>query len=185
MDFSKYIERNPENLQFYLWHRDYLKRFDNLPDGERSLAPEWTVERAAAEAEAARLEEKPKKVNPTAAAVLKGTDFDTKTGKAAVSEVHPDPFKDPPRTPMMERNSMAPSTVVWTDDGSTLKTPMNPSKAAAAAFESVDAVQPCKSAPPGRADESVLTIGSSSHHSAFPRGSDSNHCHLYRRGWWT
>lgn len=142
MDFSKYIERNPENLQFYLWYCDYLKRFDNLPDGERNLAPEWTVERANAEAEAARLEEKPKKVNPTAAAVLKGTDFDTKTGKAAVSEVHPDPFKDP-QTPNMERDSMAPSNAGWNDDTSTLKTPMNPSKAAAAAFESVNVPQPC------------------------------------------
>lgn len=144
MDFSKYIERNPENLQFYLWYRDYLKRFENLPNGERSLAPEWTVERAAAEAEAARLEEKPKKANPTAAAVLKGTDFDSKTGKAAVSEIHPDPFKDPPRTPNTERDSVAPSSAGWTDDGSTLRTAMNPGKAAAAAFESVDAPQPCK-----------------------------------------
>jgi hypothetical protein len=144
MDFSKYIERNPENLQFYLWYRDYLKRFENLPDGERSLAPEWTVERAAAEAETARLEEKPKKMNPTAAAVLKGTDFDSKTPKAAVSEVHPDPFKDPPRTPNTERDSVAPSSAGWNDDTSTLKTPMNPGKTAAAAFESVDAPQPCK-----------------------------------------
>lgn len=145
MDFSKYIERNPENLQFYLWYRDYLKRFENLPDGERSLAPEWTVERAAAEAEAARLDEKPKKVNATAAEVLKGTDFETKPGKAAVSEVHPDPFKDPPHTPNTERDSVAPSTGGGTEDGSTLKTPMNPGKAAAAAFDSVDALKPCKS----------------------------------------
>jgi hypothetical protein len=145
MDFSKYIERNPENLQFYLWYRDYLKRFENLPNGERSLASEWTVERAAAEAEAARLEEKPKKVNPTATAVLKGTDFDSKTGKAVVSEVHPDPFKDPPQTLNTERDSMAASTAGWTDDGSILRTLMNPGKAAAAAFDSVNAPQPCKS----------------------------------------
>jgi hypothetical protein len=141
MDFSKYIERNPENLQFYLWYRDYLKRFENLPEGERSLAPEWTVERAAAEAEAARLEEKPKKMNPTAAAVLKGTDFDGKPSKPAVSEVHPDPFKDPPRTPNTERDRVAPSSA---DEASTLEPPMNPAKTAAAAFDSVDAPQPCK-----------------------------------------
>ena len=150
MDFSKYIERNPENLQFYLWHRDYLKRFDNLPDSERNLAPEWTVERANAEAEAARLEEKPKKVNPTAAAVLKGTDFDTKPGKAAVSDVHPDPFKDPPQTPKTERDSMAPSNAGGDHDTSTLVTPMNPSKTAAAAFESVNVPQPCTHAVLGK-----------------------------------
>jgi hypothetical protein len=150
MDFSKYIERNPENLQFYLWHRDYLKRFDNLPDGERSLAPEWTVERANAEAEAARLEEKPKKVDPTAATMLKGTDFDTKPGKAAVSEVHPDPFGDPPQTPKTEGDSTVPSNAGCNDDTSTLKTPMNPSKTAAAAFESVNVPQPCTHGSPGR-----------------------------------
>jgi hypothetical protein len=145
MDFSKYIERNPENLQFYLWYRDYLKRFENLPSGERSLAPEWTAERAAAEVEAARLEEKPKKVNPAATEILKGTDFETKPAKAAVSEIHPDPFKDPPQTPNTERDSVDPATPGWTDDGSTLKAPVHPGKAAAAAFDSVDAPQPCKS----------------------------------------
>ena len=144
MDFAKYIERIPENLQFYLWYRDYLKRFDNLPHGERSLAPEWTVERAAAETEAVRAEEKPKKVNAAVAEVLKGTDFETKAAKPAISEVHPDPFKDP-QTPNAERDSIAPSTAGWTDDSSTLKSPMNPAKAAAAAFDSVDAPQPCRS----------------------------------------
>ena len=145
MDFSKYIERNPENLQFYLWYRDYLKRFDNLPDNERVLAPEWTMERANTEAETARLEEKPKKVTPAVAAALKGTGFDAKSGKTAVSEVHPDPFKDPPRTPNTERDSVAPSSAGWNDDTSTLRTPTHPSKSAAAAFESVDVPQPCKS----------------------------------------
>ena|SRR2546423_14990251 len=144
MDFSKYIERTPENLQFYLWYRDYLKRFENLPDSERVLAPEWTIERANAEAEAARLEEKPKKVNPTVAAILKGTDFDAKAGKTAVSEIHPDPFKDPPRTPNTERASTDPSIARWNDETSTVRTPANPGKSAAAAFESVDAPQPCK-----------------------------------------
>jgi hypothetical protein len=144
MDFAKYIERIPENLQFYLWYCDYLKRFDNLPHGERSLAPEWTVERAAAEAEAARAEEKPKKANVAVAEVLKGTDFETKTAKPAISEVHPDPFKDP-QTSNAEHNSIAPSNAGRTDDSSTLKTSMNPARTAAAAFDSVDAPQPCKS----------------------------------------
>ena len=144
MDFSKYIERNPENLQFYLWYRDYLKRFDNLPDSERVLAPEWTIERANAEAEAARLEGKRKEVSRTVAAILKVAEGDGKTGKTAVSEIHPDPFKDPPRTPNTDHDSVAPSTAGWNDETSTLKTPMNPTKSAAAAFESVDAPQPCK-----------------------------------------
>lgn len=143
MDYTRYIEHDPENLQFYLWHRDYVKRFNDLPASERRLAPEWTTEQANTEAAAVRLEEKPKRLAPAVAAVLKGTDFDDKT-KTTISEAHPDPFKDPPRTPNTDRDSMAPSSAGWSDETSTLRTPANHAKSAATAFESVDAQQPCK-----------------------------------------
>ncbi len=147
MDYTKYIEHDSENLQFYLWYRDYVKRFSELPEGDRRLAPEWTVEQANAEAAAARLEEKPKKLTPAVAEVLKGTDFDNPT-KTTVSEFHPDPFKDPPKTPNTpkdERESMSPSSVGWNDESSTLRGgPFNHTKAAAVAFDSVDVPQPCK-----------------------------------------
>lgn len=142
MDYTKYIEHDPENLQFYLWYRDYVKRFDALPDNERALAPEWTVEQANAEAAAARLEEKPKKIAPEVAAVLKGTGFEN-APKATVSEFHPDPFKDPPKTPNNDRESLSPSSNGWNDEASTLRTPVNHTKSAAMAFESVEAPQPC------------------------------------------
>ena len=148
MDYTKYIEHDSENLQFYLWYRDYLKRFNELPESERRLAPEWTVEQANAEAAATRLEEKPKKLNPAVAEVLKGTDFENPT-KTIVSEFHPDPFKDPPKTPSTpndERESIAPPSIGWTDESSTLRGgALNHTKAAAVAFDSVDVPQPCKS----------------------------------------
>ena len=147
MDFVSYIERDPENLQFYLWYRDYVKRFNELPVNERMLAPEWTPERADAEAAAIRSDEKPKKLAPTVAAVLKGTDFDNKN-KATVSESNPNPFNDPPKTPNTERDSVAPSTAGWSDDGSTLRSGLvNHTKKADEAFQSVDAQKPCGSCP--------------------------------------
>jgi len=54
MNYLKYIEHDAENLQFYLWFRDYKTRFANLPDSEKSLSPEWTNELAHADAAAFR-----------------------------------------------------------------------------------------------------------------------------------
>lgn len=53
MNYLKYIELAAENLQFYLWVRDYTKRFNNLPASDRALAPEWTVSQVDAEKMAA------------------------------------------------------------------------------------------------------------------------------------
>ena len=81
MNYLKFIEHAAENLQFYLWHRDYTKRFAELPDSERALSPEWTVQQAEAEMVAAQSGTRKAKVNPVAAAVFKGTDFDTRCTK--------------------------------------------------------------------------------------------------------
>ena len=49
MDFLKYIEHNAENLQFFLWYKDYVKRFFQMPESRsRNLRPEWTTEQAQA-----------------------------------------------------------------------------------------------------------------------------------------
>ena len=50
MNYLKYIELSAENLQFFLWYRDYVSRFDGLPANEKALSPEWTVEQAEVEA---------------------------------------------------------------------------------------------------------------------------------------
>jgi len=42
MNYLKYIEHAAENLQFYLWYRDYSARWENLPKSEKALTPEWT-----------------------------------------------------------------------------------------------------------------------------------------------
>src|SRR5579859_4238745 len=46
MDYLIYVERNAENLQFYLWYLDYVRRWDQVPAKDRVLSPEWQPEAA-------------------------------------------------------------------------------------------------------------------------------------------
>ncbi|CZR53050.1 uncharacterized protein PAC_02928 [Phialocephala subalpina] len=41
MDYLVYVEYNAENLQFYLWYTDYVRRFNALPEKEKVLSKEW------------------------------------------------------------------------------------------------------------------------------------------------
>jgi hypothetical protein len=94
MNFLKYIELSAENLQFYLWYRDYSKRFSELPASERALSPEWTGDKNVPEPKTA-----PKTVNADAAAILANSDF-ANDPKAEESEKGgSNPFFTPPRTP--------------------------------------------------------------------------------------
>lgn len=45
MNYLLYIERAAENLQFFLWHKDYTRRFARLPEAQHELSPEWRNER--------------------------------------------------------------------------------------------------------------------------------------------
>lgn len=147
MNYLVYIEYSAENLQFFLWYRDYLKRFNELPASEKVLAPEWTVEQAEAEAStsqanAAAAAQIP--MNTEAAAILKGSDF----GPPSVSMVElksSDPFNTPPRTPTTS-GSIAPFESAESEDDSSLK---HPGKSfqhkAAGAFAEADLKwQPCR-----------------------------------------
>jgi hypothetical protein len=44
MDYLIYVERNAENLQFYLWYIDYVRRWNELPAKDRALSPKWEPE---------------------------------------------------------------------------------------------------------------------------------------------
>lgn len=147
MNYLVYIEYSAENLQFFLWYRDYLKRFNELPSSEQVLAPEWTVEQAEAEAStsqanAAAAAQIP--MNKEAAAILKGSDF----GPPSVSMVElksSDPFNTPPRTPTTS-GSIAPFESAESEHDPSLK---HPGKSfqhkAAGAFAEADLKwQPCR-----------------------------------------
>ncbi|KAF2839878.1 hypothetical protein M501DRAFT_932495 [Patellaria atrata CBS 101060] len=103
MNYLKYIELSAENLQFYLWHRDYTKRFAALPENEQVLSKEWTIEQAEAEAHAAQSNASKKKLSPTVATVFKGTDFDP-TAKHYDSEKS-NPFYTPPASSEGQRKN--------------------------------------------------------------------------------
>lgn len=121
MNYLIYIEHSAENLQFYLWYRDYLKRFSALPPNERALAPEWSAEQAEMDAQGMQGTPGPKqKISPETAAAFKGTDFAPPI--ASVVEVKGNPFNTPPRTPNGEayRQSEAPSDRPFSESCSTL-----------------------------------------------------------------
>ena len=152
MDFLVYIEHDAENLQFYLWYRDYVNRFTDIPVLQKALAPEWTAEKADAQMVAIQKENNSRKLDANAAAVFQGTDFDSRS-KVVVTEAgmngH-DPFNTPPPTQHgVTQDSTSLSTtgtsMLFSEDGSTLRsigTTYN--KKAAAAFESAETMQPCE-----------------------------------------
>ncbi|KAI1379987.1 hypothetical protein F4677DRAFT_300957 [Hypoxylon crocopeplum] len=102
MNYLLYIEHSAENLQFFLWYRDYVKRFDEASTSETRLSPEWTqamedetsakIQRDAAE----KMRRKPKAVN----AIFKGTDFEK--GALYLAVDNRDPFSTPPGTPSVK-----------------------------------------------------------------------------------
>lgn len=148
MNYLIYIEHSAENLQFYLWYRDYLKRFNELPSNERALAPEWSKEQAEMDAQATQGTPGPKQqISAETAAVFKNTDFAPPV--ASVVEVKSNPFSTPPRTPNGEkyRESAAPSERAWSENCSTLNSGTDKSfqTKTAGAFQGADLKwQPCK-----------------------------------------
>lgn len=147
MNYLIYIEHAAENLQFFLWHRDYTRRFSTLPENEQRLAPEWTVDQAEAEVMASQnTSSGTKNLSPETTAVFRGTEFAAPVTSFGV-EPKGNPFNTPPRTPLEERESFTVSDNGWSDNGSTVQGSYKSShqKKAAGAFEAADLkLQPCK-----------------------------------------
>lgn len=128
MNFLKYIELSAENLQFYLWFRDYSKRFAELPESEMVLSPEWLGEKPNhGEAKSGH-----KQVDSETAAILKGTDFASDAKINEVEKGSSNPFFTPPRTPnsVEQRQESMDSYDSTTSPGK-----VNHSQRAAGAFE--------------------------------------------------
>ena len=145
MNYLVYIEHAAENLQFFLWYRNYVKRFSELPSNERDLAPIWSAEQAEQDAQANNGAPLKQQVSAETAAVFKGTDFAPPV--ASVKEVKGNPFNTPPRTPVNHSDSVTPAEAAWSENGSTLNsnTYKSLNAKAAGAFENADLKwQPCK-----------------------------------------
>jgi hypothetical protein len=181
MNYLIYIEHAAENLQFFLWYQDYVKRFNALSSSERALSTEWTVEKAEAEAVAfANNNAVNKKISPEAAEMFKGTDFAQPTATVKeVTSTSTNPFHTPPGTPSL-RPSGEPG---WDDTSFTLKDSQKGShqEKAANAFEAADVkFQPCK----WLSIQSKLVVElltSTSHYTTFQRGNLSYRCDLHFR----
>ncbi|KAI9711012.1 MAG: hypothetical protein M1820_002450 [Bogoriella megaspora] len=100
MNYLKHIEHAAENLQFFLWYRDYSRRFNELPDSEKRLAPEWTAaqfEEEAANVSSGKLN---KRLDKLSTEMFKGSDFAAYPKN--VNNEKANPFFTPPRTPNSE-----------------------------------------------------------------------------------
>ena len=124
MNFLKYIELSAENLQFFLWYRDYSKRFNELPASEKVLSPEWTGA-SNTNGDASKLAIQ--NMHPEVSAMLDGTDFD------GSQQNEKNPFYTPPHTPTNGSRRREESLDSYDDSMATGK--VNHSERAAGAFE--------------------------------------------------
>lgn len=118
MNYLIYIEHSAENLQFFLWHRSYVKRFHDAETVDKVLAPEWTMKMQEEAFDRLQKDHRDglKRDPATVAVVFKGTDFEKKGSNRGLagndfsslnmerpspifSEMGTNPFNTPPRTP--------------------------------------------------------------------------------------
>jgi protoheme ferro-lyase len=107
MNYLIYVEHSAENLQFFLWVRDYAARFERIPESERALAPEWT--QAQEEEAIARINkdasEKIRRAQP--ADIFRGTDFEKPALQDSLATLNDDnfsQFSSPALTPKDSNN---------------------------------------------------------------------------------
>lgn len=135
MNYLKYIEHAAENLQFFLWYRDYCQRFEKLPDSEKKLSPEWTKQQLQNDATIHT------KITPGVAAIFKGTDFEKASQVQVFESVNP--FSTPPLLPDDLKKETASLDSADFSDLSMVKT--NHTQRAKAAFVSAGLKwAPCK-----------------------------------------
>jgi hypothetical protein len=111
MNYLIYVERAAENLQFFLWYKDYEKRFNAAEYSVTMIAPEWTDEQQEQAVQIARQEANAKKqANGVKDPTVKSLNFDISTTLPATEKK--DPFATPPRTPAGNGKSMS-SILPW------------------------------------------------------------------------
>jgi hypothetical protein len=104
LNYLKYVEHAPENLQFFLWFKDYEKRFNSIAQNEKDLAPEWTEALVESERKEYRNQIKKTKtgVSQTASELFKNSDFDERPKPEDSSD--PLPFENVSRGALSEDN---------------------------------------------------------------------------------
>lgn len=172
MNYLIYIEHAAENLQFFLWHRDYEKRFGETKTSDISLAQEWTQDMETDVLQRMFKEKSQGMRKKPGQEIFKGTDFEKKGPVAAIIE-ESNPFSTPPRTPHDQESVYTGSNGVSNADSYRSQ--------ASEAFASAGAKQPCKpSACPFWRFHIVLTT--SSYDSTVSRGVRSCYRHVHHGG---
>lgn len=140
MNYLIYVEHSAENLQFFLWLKDFEKRFAEAKTSDISLAPEWTQEM---EDEAIAKLQKEKRGalrrEQPGAEIFRDTDFE-KGGDQANPAVEPNPFNTPPQSPRAAQDQNSP--VTSRHGGSTAASYRSQANGA---FAAAGAPKPCKS----------------------------------------
>lgn len=172
MNYLKYIELSAENLQFFLWFRSYTKRFDELPENEKALSPEW-IEDTDIDTPV-----RPKQLSPETAAVFAGTDFATGN---KTTDAEKNPFFTPPRTPTSSVKREGGESLDSYDASLASGAKSDHAQRATGAFESAGLKwKPRKLNRFTRVLLPMLTTVYSLR-PALPRGDHSHHFHLRRR----
>lgn len=147
MNYLIYIEHSAENLQFFLWHRDYTSRFHSAHTPDMVLAPEWTKEQQEECFTKLRKEHRDdlKRGPAGTATIFRGTDFEKRWEmgpRATVMEkpthvfADSNPFRTPPMTPSGDSGSEFTRT--------TTATAMSYRSQAQDAFAAAGIKAPCK-----------------------------------------
>lgn len=142
MNYLIYVEHSAENLQFWLWYKDYCHRFETAATADTGLAPVWT--QPMQDNVVARIRKdyaEKRKPEPPAAKIFQGTDFE----KPAAEPNGSNPFNTPPRTPYKHSEDHG---SVHTAQGSMPSSgQLTHVSHAADAFAAAGAKQPCESRP--------------------------------------
>lgn len=143
MNYLIYVEHAAENLQFYLWYKDYVKRFGEAHPSDLALAPEWTQAMEDDAVAKIRKDHAEKmRPEPKAAEIFKGSDFEKQPLEAP--PVSSNPFSTPPRTPRGGSGSGSDDDSVHTVPQSvTFSNATSYKSQAGDAFRSAGAKQPC------------------------------------------
>lgn len=141
MNYLIYVEHSAENLQFYLWYKDYVKRFHEANSPDISFAPAWTQTMEDEAVAKIRKEHATKTCSPPgAASIFRGTDFEKKVPEMPENALNP--FNSPPQSSNGGSNK-------GSIDAASRTTPIaisgSYSSQAADAFQSAGARLPCRS----------------------------------------
>lgn len=167
MNYLIYVERSAENLQFFLWYRDYMKRFEQAKTWDLALAPEWTPameEEAIQKIQKEQAEKARKKPNcktgDVTVEIFKGTDFEKGSTPVLSSprdrstsdlpEGSNNPFGTPPDTPRGHHQETFSSEYNGSSMATTYRTQ------ASDAFATAGIKPPCKHTSPARFSQNFI-----------------------------